>query len=92
MKDIKKIIIQQSKVEDRYNRLIYERDKLFEMISPYISKNFLMESTYIDRMPGDGVVMITEFPDGVSVYPFNQIIDLISRGVTEIHRYDLVAI
>lgn len=92
MKDIKKIIIQQSKVEDRYNRLIYERDKLFEMISPYISKNFPMESTYIDRMPGDGVVMITEFPDGVRVYPFNQIIDLISRGVTEIHRYDLVAI
>lgn len=92
MKDIKEIIIQQSKVEDRYNRLIYERNKLFEMISPYISKNFPVESSYVDRMPGDGIAMITEFPDGVRVYPINQIIDLISRGVTEIHRYDLVAI
>lgn len=92
MKDIKEIIIQQSKIEDRYNRLIYERNKLFEMISPYISKNFPVESSYVDRMPGDGIAMITEFPDGVRVYPINQIIDLISRGVTEIHRYDLVAI
>lgn len=92
MKDIKEIIIQQSKVEDSYSHLVYERNKLFEMISPYISKNFPIESCSVDRMPGDGVVMITEFPDGVKVYPFNQIIDLISRGVTEIHRYDLVAI
>lgn len=92
MKDIKEILIQESKVENIYNHFISERIKLFEMISPYISKNFPIESTYIDRMPGDGIVMITEFPDGVRVYPFNQIIDLISRGVTEIHRYDLVAI
>lgn len=66
-------------VEDNYQQLISECSKLYKLIAPYLSGDFHNGSTYIDRLPGDGIALITEL-DEPRIYPLDQIIDLIERG------------
>lgn len=90
---ITKIKKQFARTESMLRSADSQRVHLWDMLLPYMSKEFHDESCYIDVAHGDGLVVV--FEDKlrfVRNYPVSQIIDLIKKGVTCITPDQLIAI
>lgn len=90
---ITKIKKQFARTESMLRSADSQRVHLWDMLLPYMSKEFHDESCYIDVAHGDGLVVVFEGKlRFVRNYPVSQIINLIEKGVTCITPDQLIAI
>nr|DAG92114.1 MAG TPA: hypothetical protein [Herelleviridae sp.] len=91
---ITKIKKQFARTESMLRSADSQRVHLWNMLLPYMSKEFYDEFCYIDVVAygGDLVVVYNERSNFVRYYPVSQIIDLIEEGVTCITPDQLIAI